>query len=373
MPELPEVDRIVKQLDQELVTDLASIADGAPSFGISVQFFHPALLKGCTGTSITQSISVSTPTTVLGPNKLGLLQSVTRKGKYIVFDFDKPATIILHLGMTGQLIIEPAIHSDKRFTKYLSARFFFERTGFSFGCTVAQTFDPGPKTIYLNDKRKFARCYIARGESAVEKLKAHIFKSIGPDIIEISESDFVNRYQQACNKRPTTLLKRLLLDQSIVSGIGNIYACETLWALGVHPLTSISFLDGSSVDIAAVYQAARSSIFTGISQGGSSVQDYFDLYGQPGSMQDHLKVYGRKDKACKRPALWAFRKPCKGFIERIAVEKRGTFFCPVCQQDGKPPFPPPLKSVAPASAAFIKKKRIWEKESLARVKGMKFK
>jgi len=320
-----------------------------------VQFFYPKVLKGITGTTLT-STNCDNPYLPLG--QLGYLKNISRRGKYIVFDFSSPAVFILHLGMTGSFITESVLGKGK-FSNYLSLRISF------YSQQIV-------KSYYLSDKRKFARCYIACGEENVAKLKAHVFKSIGPDIIEIYRTEFVSRYLALANKRPTTLLKKSLLDQSIVSGLGNIYACETLHRLSYFP--EITLQDAiwqspvlppypsefspdylKTLALSEIHRQALASVKDGIEHHGSSVQDYFDLYGNPGHHQDHLRVYGRKGLPCLRKthvASDAFTgtRTCPGTIQRIEVDSRGTFFCPECQTIAHPAPPrPPLITPGPTT------------------------
>ena len=356
MPELPEVDRIVNQLRGELLELPSHVrVDLSPGYNTQALFFYPKLLRGSTGAEIAW-MSNGEAHVALG--QLGYLDNITRVGKYILFDFDS-ACLILHLGMTGSLITEDALGKHK-FGKYLSARLSFHCGG-------------DTKGFYLSDKRKFARCYIARGVSNVTNLKKHIFKSIGPDIVTISKYEFVNRYSSVANRRPTTLLKKLFLDQGVVSGIGNIYACEALHRLSYDPRITIrnAIISSPVVQpgmweedteqsvrqaVQEIYRQAYNCIIDGITHGGSSVRDYFDLYGNPGTNQDHLRVYGRKGSSCIRKThiagdAFTGTRVCGGTIARVTVDNRGSFFCPKCQNIGAPreplivPGPKTLKNV----------------------------
>jgi formamidopyrimidine-DNA glycosylase len=139
--------------------------------------------------------------------------------------------------------------------------------------------------------------------------------SLGPDPLEVSEAEFCARL-----KRRSARLKALLLDQRFLRGLGNIYADEILFAAGIHPLTPARRLGAERAG--RLYRAMRDVLERAIAAGGSSISDYVDADGRPGTFQHFHQVYGRAGRSCFR---------CGHRLRRILVAQRGSHFCPRCQ------------------------------------------
>jgi formamidopyrimidine-DNA glycosylase len=139
---------------------------------------------------------------------------------------------------------------------------------------------------------------------------------LGPEPLEIGAAEFAARL-----KKHKTRMKALLLNQSFVAGIGNIYADEILYAAKVHPLAIAARL--SKPRVALVHRAMREVLTLAIEHGGSSISDYVDARGERGWFQIHHNAYGREGQPCPR---------CGGVIKKILVAQRGTHFCPQCQK-----------------------------------------
>jgi formamidopyrimidine-DNA glycosylase len=209
------------------------------------------------------------------------IQSIKRRGKFIVMQLDE-GTLTVHLGMTGRLLIDAPEETH---------------TYGSF------TLDQG--TLVYNDPRQFGRIIWNVDLS-----------HLGPEPLEVSYQDFA-----ANLKRRKTRMKALLLNQAFVAGVGNIYADETLFAAGVHPLALSARLKPAK--IAAVYESMRRILSTAIEKGGSSISDYVDAHGQKGFFQLEHHAYGREGEPCM---------VCGTPIKKILVTQRGTHFCPHCQK-----------------------------------------
>lgn len=206
----------------------------------------------------------------------GVLRRVWRVGKCVIFDFDEQQ-LTARLGMTGtfRLNAEPGIHTR-------------------------QIFDFENERLLYNDIRKFGR------------LTWNSPLDIGPDILTINPAEFARLLKE--RSRP---IKALLLDQSFVSGIGNIYADECLFAAKIHPLLAANCVDGRtlhSASVAVLKEAIRC--------GGSTISDFFDPLGRSGRYQEKHRVYGREGKPCP---------DCGTAIVRAVVAQRGTHYCPECQ------------------------------------------
>jgi formamidopyrimidine-DNA glycosylase len=207
--------------------------------------------------------------------------SVARRGKFIVMGLDE-GTLTVHLGMTGRLVLDapPGKHSYGLFT-----------------------LDTG--TLVYTDSRQFGRI-----------LWNHDLSHLGPEPMEISLAAF-----QAGMKQRKTSIKALLLNQTFLAGMGNIYVDETLFAAGVHPLAIASRLSSSRV--AAIHQHMREILGAAIAQGGSSISDYVDAQGNRGWFQLQHQAYGREGEPCAA---------CGTPIRKIIVAQRGTHYCPRCQK-----------------------------------------
>jgi formamidopyrimidine-DNA glycosylase len=209
------------------------------------------------------------------------IESVRRRGKFIVVTLDQGAFSI-HLGMTGSLLV-----AGKR-AEHTHAVF---------------TLDDG--LLFYNDPRQFGK--IEWSLRRVERL--------GPEPLDISLEDFRAQLRRKARIKP------LLLNQSFLAGIGNIYADESLFAAGIHPLTSAAKL--SAPRAAKLHQAIREILTAAIEAGGSSISDYVDAEGHKGWFQVSHRVYGREGEPCVN---------CGTPIKRIVVAQRSSHFCPKCQR-----------------------------------------
>lgn len=210
---------------------------------------------------------------------------VTRHGKHILLRFDH-GTLAIHLGMTGKLLF------DGEPTPYLRAEFFLEES-----------------RLLFDDIRQFGR--MAWSHSLPENVA-----KLGPDPLDIGVKEFTARLRAKKGR-----LKPLLLNQTFLRGLGNIYVDESLFRAGVHPLANPAKLTRPRA--AAIHQAILEVLGEAIASGGSSISDYVDVEGKKGSFQSSHRVYGREGEPCAA---------CGGPIERIVVGQRGTHFCPNCQR-----------------------------------------
>jgi formamidopyrimidine-DNA glycosylase len=291
MPELPEVELVARYLRPHLLgRRIARIATTRPSY-----FFltAPALLqKQLPKRSVT---------------------SLTRIGKYLIAGLDNQQSLLLHLGMTGQLIMA-SVNSPRLVTS--------KQKQLREGSTLAEFVpdehthlsvyfdDHGPR-LYFRDTRKFGKVRllgVGQSDPRLDKL--------GPDALTISTSDLV-----LASRSRRAKAKALLLDQTVLAGVGNIYADETLFSAGIHPERPANALSES--DCAALAKAIRSILRKSIRAGGSSIDDYVHPDGSDGSFQTRFNVYDRKGEDCRR---------CNGKIQRIVIGQRSSHFCPNCQR-----------------------------------------
>jgi formamidopyrimidine-DNA glycosylase len=179
-------------------------------------------------------------------------------------------------------------------------------------CRVCFNFTDGRRLLFT-DPRKFGRVELWPGES-----ERAVFSALGPE--PLSETFSVEYLSQALAKRKGAI-KQVLLHQEVVAGLGNIYADEALYAASIHPLRSANTLTADEVQ--AIHSGIVSALLLGIEHGGTSFNDYRDLWGEAGENFSHVRVYQQDGQPCSR---------CGTLIERIVVAQRSTHYCPLCQQ-----------------------------------------
>lgn len=223
------------------------------------------------------------------------ITDVGRRAKFLLIHLDNGYTIISHLRMEGRYRISA---DPSAIDKHSHAIF---------------SLDNGEKMIY-NDVRKFGRMQL--WPTAELSTNKSIMK-LGPEPLS---PDFTFEKLKPRIMRHRKDIKTVLLDQSVLSGLGNIYVDEVLWQVKIHPQTPANHL--SDEDIKAIIVASNQEMESAIANGGSTVRSYIDATGHKGNMQNSLKVYGKEGTPCPR---------CKTEIEKIKVGGRGTHFCPKCQ------------------------------------------
>jgi formamidopyrimidine-DNA glycosylase len=202
-----------------------------------------------------------------------------------------PASLLVHLGMTGMLAPSPAAQPCGKHTH------------------VCLTLDDGREVRYT-DPRRFGRmAYLADGPLAKE------LEAFGADPLEVSAQEFAARIRSRHSR-----IKALLLDQSVLRGVGNIYADESLWRAKIHPArlgTSLKVKEAETLR-----KALQDILKKAIVMRGSSISDFLDADGEPGEYQRRHRAYGREGERCYR---------CGTLIRRAIVAGRSSYFCPKCQ------------------------------------------
>jgi len=259
VPELPEVETVVRSVAPHLAGRRIVSAD------FRSRFVTPGNRK-----KLAQQVAGRT------------IANVRRRGKFIVVTLDE-GFLAIHLGMTGRLLIDG------------------REGGHTHGVF---TLDRG--TLVYDDPRQFGR--IEWSPKRIDRL--------GPEPLEISLEDFVARFRSR-----KAQVKSLLMNQSFLAGLGNIYVDEALFAAGIHPLAIASRI--STGRAAKLYEAIRETLTAAIEHRGSSISDYVDGEGNRGFFQILHRVYGREGEPCFH---------CGTPIKRIVVGQRGTHFCPKCQK-----------------------------------------
>ena len=203
-----------------------------------------------------------------------------------------PASLLVHLGMTGQLAPTPAAQLSEKHTH------------------VWLLLDDGRELRYT-DPRRFGRmAYLTEGPLAAE------LTAFGADPLEVSAQEFAARVRSRRAR-----IKALLLDQSVLRGVGNIYADESLWRAKIHPARLGAQL--SEEQAKRLRKVLQDILQKAIALRGSSISDFLDANGEPGEYQRHHRAYGREGKPCYR---------CGTPIRRAIVAGRSSYFCPKCQR-----------------------------------------
>ncbi len=309
MPELPEVEYTVRQMQESLIG--ATIQ--------SVEIFwertigHPGVedfLAEIAGRQIVK---------------------VRRRAKYIVIDLSGSLILIMHRRMTGNLLLLPAgWQADLRLKERDPAGWL--RQGPIFRPPVGEEVEADllslPQPLYcrvvfyledhrqllFNDLRKFGKISLWPQDQEKE-----IFSELGPE--PLAAEFTVSSLQLALDTRKSAKpLKQILLQQEIIAGLGNIYVDEALYQAGIHPERRSDSL--SMGEIAQLHKGIITVLTQGIEHGGTSFSDYRDLWGKKGKNADHLLVYQHSGRACER---------CGQEIKRIVIAQRSTHFCPGCQ------------------------------------------
>lgn len=278
MPELPEVETIRRDLEKEVV-------------GKRIKRVEVTGKR-----SVRRHASPAEFTSRLDGRKI---TGVDRKGKYLIIRLDDAEVLVIHLGMSGQLL------------RAKSAREPVERH-----THVVFTFTQGGQLRYV-DPRTFGELFVTTGDQVEREVPdlAHLGLDPIEDVISWS------RFGELLRSRHTKL-KTLLMDQRFLAGIGNLYADEILWGAGLRHDRSSETL--SSQEVRRLARSMSETLQAAIKHRGSSLADeqYRDLFGEVGEFQAHHQVYGREGEACPR---------CRSPIVRIRTQGRSTFMCQRCQ------------------------------------------
>jgi formamidopyrimidine-DNA glycosylase len=275
MPELPEVETIVRGLAARLV--------GA-ELGAARLLFPPLLRR-----PPRRGVAV-----LAGKRVLGL----RRRGKMLLVSCEGGWTLVFHLKMTGRLLLAtPADPVDKH------TRLIIPLEGLGL-------------ELRFHDVRKFGFMCLLGPDGACSAPELDV---LGPEPLETDRAAFAAIFRGRKGR-----LKSLLLDQKVLAGIGNIYADEILFRARFHPLTPAAALGDPELE--TLRRSVREVLRRAIARKGSTIRDFTDSDGEPGGYQSLHKVYGREGKPCRA---------CGTPVRRIRVSGRSTFFCPKCQRKAR--------------------------------------
>jgi formamidopyrimidine-DNA glycosylase len=270
MPELPEVETVVRGLRQPLV-------------GRRVEHVWYEREK-----VIAMPGAEDFAARIVGQT----FQSITRRAKYIVCQMDHDVFGV-HLRMTGRLYVAAESPPDDRWVRL--------RLGLDNG-----------ESLHFSDARRFGRVYLAPEVSTFTQ-------GIGPEPLD---DDFTAEVFAERLRGRQRQIKALLLDQTVVAGVGNIYADESLFLAQIHPLRRADTLTGD--ELSRLHAAVRHVLNQGIDHEGASVNWYRKPDGERGDSQEHFNVYDRAGQPCSC---------CGTAVLKIRVTQRGTHFCPTCQRE----------------------------------------
>ena len=233
-------------------------------------------------------------TAVIGAKILG----ARRRAKNILIRLSNGKTILIHMKLTGYLFYGDCQQKNK-FVHII----FFLSDG---------------KCLALSDLRKFAKVTLMN----TNKIESDSdLKNLGPEPLE--KNFTCQKFQEQLLKKPNAKIKQVLMDQTIVAGIGNIYSDEILWATGIHPLQKVASI--TPAKIKKMYSVMRKILRYSLSIGGDSESDYRNILGQRGNFQNKTRAYGHEGESCSKPK-------CRGIIKRIKIASRSAHFCPVHQK-----------------------------------------
>ena len=307
MPELPEVTTTVNGLQKVLPglsftdvwTDLAKRNQAIKQFRNSIknETFYKKFKKLIIGEKVI---------------------NVERRAKNILINISGNHTILIHLKMTGHLLVGEYIF-DKKLNRWTPR-----------GDEKSSLFDPynrfvhvvfslsNGKHLVMSDARKFGKVTIMKTDEIKDSV--HL-KGTGPEPLE--KSFTFGDFQKRIMSKPNSKIKTILMNQSIIAGIGNIYSDEMLWLASIHPEANPRNLKEN--DFLILYKAMREVLNKGIDFGGDSMSDYRNIDGERGNFQHHHNVYKKKGERC-------MRKGCSGVIIRKVVNGRSSHFCSLHQK-----------------------------------------
>ena len=244
---------------------------------------------------------------------LGLkIEKITRRSKYLLFYFNKNIVMLVHLGMTGKFFF-----LDRKNTKYKTSFYYnINEEKDKKHDRVILNLSNNKKLIY-NDVRKFGFIKFLDKNQISKNL--HL-KKLGPEPLH---KKFSFNYFKKYILGKKRAIKETLMDQTFVSGLGNIYTNEILFFSKIKPTKKTK--DLLDEDIKKVIKFTKKILFKAIKLGGSSIKDFSSDNGKKGLFQQHFSVYGRKGEKC-------FNKTCNSNIIKIVIANRSSFYCPKCQK-----------------------------------------
>lgn len=288
MPELPEVETVRRGLHELIIGRVVKkvVYDTAKSF---------------------PNASADVEQFLIGAT----ISDVRRRAKVLLIDLSTDYTLVIHLKMTGQLVFRApdvafgAGHPNDSLIGELPDR----------STRVTFTFADGSH-LYFNDQRKFGWVKLI---PTIEVPNIDFMKKVGPEPLE---ADFMpEQFAARFKRRAKSPIKAALLDQTVIAGVGNIYADESLWGAKIHPLRKVATI--TDAEFNKLYHELRDVMNLAIAKGGSTDKNYVNAEGKRGSYMDFARVFRREGLPCPR---------CGTIIVKFRATGRGTHICPNCQK-----------------------------------------
>lgn len=274
MPELPEVETIRRQLTDEVIGRVITEAVFDPDNGNSLKLRQKKDLEA-----------------ILPGKKI---MKARRRGKHLFLSLDNDYHLMFHLKMTGRLLLrKKEFYPDE----YLR---------------LTLRLDDG-RELRFTDRERFADCFLWDKEDLI-----NLDKKLGPEPFEAKEDYFAEKLRTSSLSN----IKEALLDQYILAGVGNINADEALFVAKINPKRKPWEL--SDVEVKTLLESIVEVLNKDLENGGTTIDSYLNLYGQPGKNQESFFVYGRGGENCRE---------CKTLINQIEIAGRRTCFCPSCQPE----------------------------------------
>lgn len=289
MPELPEVETVKRGLDKLIVgKKVLSVSHDWPKSFPNVQSEVDEFLLGA------------------------IINRISRRGKALIIDLSTNYSLVIHLKMTGQLVY---VGAERFGAGHPNDSLISELPDSSTRVTFVFT---DKSHLFFNDQRKFGYVKLVPTPHVLE---LDFFQRLGPEplVDSFTSKEFAKRLQ----KRKNTSIKAALLDQSVLAGVGNIYADEALFGAGVHPARRVGSLQKPQLE--RLHEALIEVLAEAIEKGGSTDRNYRDAEGKKGSYLTFAKVFRREGEPCMSDST---------LILKTRVAGRGTHYCPTCQ---KPP------------------------------------
>jgi len=236
-------------------------------------------------------------------NNLKVME-VKRRAKYGIIHFENEYSAIFHLGMSGRIVIDRKIFTPLNKHDHIAIE-FFKKNNKKFKVRFS-----------FRDPRRFGFFNIYKTHSNEYN---NLFKRLGPEPLDdnFSIRDFLNKINKSYSN-----IKSILLNQNIISGLGNIYVCEALFLARISPMTKGCNLSFQQIE--NLHSKIKHVLLKAIEEGGTSIQDHKNISGEIGYFQNYLSVYNREKKMCYNN--------CKANILRFKQNGRSTYYCPKCQK-----------------------------------------
>ena len=274
MPELPEVENVVLGLKNRIKNYIIT----------SVRIKEPGLIAYPELKKFKKQI------------KNRKISDISRRGKYILIHLLENKIMVIHLRMTGKLLVKP---SNEPLTKHTHVIFKLNHKS----------------DLRFNNIRKFGRIYLIDSDNYEA---AGGLSELGPEPLasDFNFSDFEKLFEGR-----TAKIKSLLLNQKFIAGLGNIYTDEVLYRSGIHPKRKADTI--AKEELEKLYKYIRKILKLGIKYNGTTFSDYVNAFGEKGRFQEKLKVYQKEGEKCNK---------CGEIIVKDKVAGRSTYFCPTCQK-----------------------------------------